>query len=271
MGQALSTADLGRPIRVVFFGGAFLEPEAIDFLDRIDRHPEIALVGGFCESRGFGVGHRVADVVRRRRLLSPFVLGMAMGQAARRVLRRPRQARARRRRTRELLARLAAVPNIHAPDVIASVRALAPDLGVVYGAPLLRPALFDVPAFGTLGIHHGRLPEYRGRKTTFWAMLNGEGTAGVTIQRINAGVDTGEIVAAGEVPIGGRRYGAVHAELQALGVGLYVDAVVAVKRGEARCKAQPAARFPIYRQPRVADILRLWWRQRAPQRQGRSK
>ena len=77
----------------------------------------------------------------------------------------------------------------------------------VCGAPILKPELFEIPAFGTLGIHHGRLPEYRGKKTTFWAIYNGDSTAGVTIQRINAGLDTGEIVCTGEVPTAGKTTG----------------------------------------------------------------
>jgi hypothetical protein len=51
---------------------------------------------------------------------------------------------------------------------------LAPDLGLIYGSPILKPELFEIPRCGTLGIHHGKVPAYRGNKTTFWAMYNGE-------------------------------------------------------------------------------------------------
>jgi hypothetical protein len=102
------------------------------------------------------------------------------------------------RRLGRAMRKVQTVPDIHAPDVLARVRALAPDIGVIYGAPVLRPELFEIPRLGTLGIHHGRVPDYRGKKTTFWEIYNGERVAGVTIQRVNKGIDTGEIVGAGK-------------------------------------------------------------------------
>jgi folate-dependent phosphoribosylglycinamide formyltransferase PurN len=261
MAAPLPARDLGRPIRVIFFGGAFLEPAAQEFVARLDEHPEIEFLGGICQSPGFGLRHRVNNVVLRRKLLAPAVLGIYAAQAVLRVLRRPRAALALRDRARRGMARLMPVPRIHAPEVLEHVRALAPDLGLIYGSPILKPELFEIPTFGTLGIHHGALPHYRGKKTSFWAMLNGEPAVGVTIQRIDSGVDTGEIIATGEVPTAGKRYGRVDAELQALGVQLYVATVLAVKRGEARGRPQRRSAAPLYRQPRARDILRLWKRQ----------
>jgi folate-dependent phosphoribosylglycinamide formyltransferase PurN len=258
-GDVLPTQDLGRPIRVVLFGGAFLEPAALEWLALLDEHPEVEFLGGFCESPGLTLRHAAADVVRRRRWLAPAVLALYAAEGARRFARTPRACLALRRRVRPALSRVAAVSSIHAPDVLERIRALAPDLGLVYGSPVLRPELFEIPAYGTIGIHHGRLPEYRGKKLTVWAMLNGDTSTGVTIQRIGRGIDTGAIVRTGEVPIRGRRYGAVEADVQALGVRLYLDAVLDVKRGEARCRPQPPGTFPLYRQPRARDILQVWW------------
>lgn len=261
MAAPLPARDLGRPIRVIFFGGAFLETAAHEFLARLDEHAEIEFVGGVCQSPGFGLRHRVSNIVRRRKLLAPVVLGTYGAQAALRILQRPRAALALRRRSRPAMARVRTVPRIHAPAVLEHVRALAPDLGLVYGSPILKPELFDIPTFGTLGIHHGALPHYRGKKTSFWAMVNGEPGAGVSIQRIDPGVDTGEIVSAGEVVTAGKRYGRVDAEVQALGVDLYVATVLAVKRGQARGRPQGRSTAPLYTQPRARDILRLWKRQ----------
>jgi hypothetical protein len=258
--------DLGRPIRVVFFGGAFLEPAAVQFLVLLDSHQDVVLAGGFCQSRGFGLRHRIADVLRRRKLPGVGVLGLYAARATLRFLMCPRMVWQLRQRARRALSHVVTVPDIHAPIVLEQVRALAPDLGLVYGSPRLEPQLFEIPAMGTLGIHHGKLPEYRGKKTAFWALLNGEATAGVTIQRINAGLDTGDIVCAAEVPIGGRRYGRVDAAVQELGVQLYVSAILAVKRGQAVCRPQTRGRGPLYRQPGARDVLRLWWRQLGFQR-----
>jgi folate-dependent phosphoribosylglycinamide formyltransferase PurN len=261
----LPTCDLGRPIRVVLFGGAFFESAALEFIARLDEHPEVECLGGFCQSTGFGLRHLIADIVRRRKLLAPAVLGIYSAQAALRFTRQPAVAVRRRRRVRDALTRMVAVPDIHAPAILQRVRTLAPDIGLVYGSPILRPELFEIPTLGTLGIHHGKLPAYRGKKLTFWAMLNGEATTGVTIQRINRGIDTGEVVCAGEVPVGGRRYGRVEADVQQLGVDLYMSAVLAVKRGKASPVPQPdGPPSPLYRQPTAGDVIRLWSRQAVP-------
>jgi methionyl-tRNA formyltransferase len=251
---------LGRPIRVVLFGGAFFEPMALRFVAMLEEHRDIELVGGFSQSRGFGVRHRVADIVSRRKALAPAVLAAYAARSAVGFFRHPRAELSLRRKVRGALRRIRTVPDIHATGVLNEVRRLSADLGLIYGAPKLKPELFDIPRFGTLGIHHGKLPHYRGKKTTFWAMFNGDATAGVAIQRINAGLDTGEVVSAGEVSIGQKRYGRVDAELQELGLTLFVNAILSVKRGDARPRPQPLGSSRLYRQPRLLDILRLWWR-----------
>ena len=257
----LTSGDLGRPIRVVVFGGAFFEPAALEFLALLDEHPEVELAGGFSQSRGFGRLARMADVIERRRLMAPAVLCLGAARAALRFAKGPRAEMALRRRIRRALSRVVAVPDIHASAVLNQIRSLRVDLGLVYGAPILKPELFEIPAFGTLGVHHGRLPEYRGKKTTFWAVYNGDSTAGVTIQRINAGLDTGDIVCTSEVPTEGKNYRRVAADVQRLGLNLYMAAVVGVKRGEAMYSPQPIRETRMYRQPAARDFIRLWCRQ----------
>ncbi|MHC4476803.1 MAG: formyltransferase family protein [Planctomycetota bacterium] len=160
------------------------------------------------------------------------------------------------------------LPEIHAERVLAEVRAMKPDLGLVYGSPVLKPSLFEIPTFGTLGIHHGKVPEYRGKKTTFWAMFNGEETAGVTIQKIASGIDTGQVVEQGETPIGHRALSRVWNELEAVGLDLYIQAILKVKQGSAKYEPQVGKKGPLYKDPKIRDILSLWrkqWRKRISQ------
>jgi methionyl-tRNA formyltransferase len=153
------------------------------------------------------------------------------------------------------------IPNIHAPQVLEHVKSLAPDLGLIYGSPILKPELFEIPKLGTLGIHHGKVPEYRGNKTTFWMMYNGEQFAGVTIQKVNKGLDTGTIVKTGEVKAYRRAYRTVFHELEALGVGLYIQAILDVKHGVAEFKPQTGVKGKLYRNPKLGDFIRFWGRQ----------
>jgi methionyl-tRNA formyltransferase len=157
-----------------------------------------------------------------------------------------------------LRERIRIVPNIHAAEVLALVRALQPDLGLIYGSPILKPDLFEIPRCGTLGIHHGKVPEYRGKKTTFWAMYNGEPTAGVTIQKVNAGLDTGQIVKQGEVTIGRRSLGRVWDELETLGLDLYLEAILDLKHGRMTLQQQTGQKGPLYRDPKPRDLLAFW-------------
>ncbi|MGH7544432.1 MAG: formyltransferase family protein [Gemmatimonadota bacterium] len=253
--------DLGRPIRVVLIRGRFQPPAAQRFYVLLDEHPEIELVGSLCQSSGECLEERLRDAWRRRGVLAAPILTSQAACAAVRFVLHPGQELGLRRRMASIDSRTALVTNIHAPEVVERVRRLEPDLAVIYGGPILKPELFGIPRFGTLSIHHGRLPEYRGRKTTFWEMEEGRPTAGVAIQRIGAGLDTGDIMAEGEVPIGAKSYPRVWREVQDLGVRLYLDAILQIKRGTDSYRPQRGTPGRLYRDPAWLPILRLGWRQ----------
>jgi folate-dependent phosphoribosylglycinamide formyltransferase PurN len=253
--------DLGRPIRVVLIRGRFQPPAAQRFYVLLDGHPEIDLAGCLCQSTGEGLGGRLRDAWRRRGVLAAPILASQAARAAARFVLHPDRDLWLRRRMASIDRRTALVTNIHASEVVERVERLEPDLAVIYGGPILRPELFEIPRFGTLSIHHGRLPDYRGRKTTFWEMEEGRPTAGVAIQRIGAGLDTGDIVTEGEVPIGTKSYPRVWREVQDLGVTLYLDAILQIKRGTGSFRPQRGTPGRLYRDPSWLPILRLGWRQ----------
>lgn len=253
---------LERPIRVVLFsGGPSLESGVQQFIYRLVAQPQIEFVAAFCQAEAQGWPAITLDLWRRRRLLALPLLFIQFGSSLSRVVRRSGHDREINRTLTQLAERIHFVPDIHAGPVLAQVRALAPDLGLIYGSPILKPELFEIPARGTLGIHHGKVPEYRGKKTTFWAMYNGEKSAGVTIQKVNAGLDTGQIVKAGEVPTTGRSLAAVWTELEQLGLDLYIQAIIEVKSGVAQYRLQVGKKGKLYRDPKPGDILTFWARQ----------
>jgi methionyl-tRNA formyltransferase len=250
------------PTRVVVFaGGPVLEQGPKRFICHLEAHPEIAFLGAFCQSEAQTFWAVARDLWRRRRLLAlPLLLVRAtrgMGQ----YLSQPRAEMEQKRTIDRLSDRIHYAPDIHAEEVLEAVCALKPDLGLIYGSPILKPELFEIPALGTLGIHHGKVPEYRGKKTTFWAMYNGEETAGVTIQKVNAGLDTGQIVKEGAVPIGNRSQRAVWNELEPLGFALYLEAILEVKAGTAEYRPQAGKKGKLYRDPKLSDMFTLWRKQ----------
>lgn len=244
------------PIRVVLFYGPFLR-SAREFAVRLEAHPDIDLAALYCAAPGETRRHQLADLRRRRGWLGLALFAFEVGRDALRRLAGGRREREHRRRWAELVGQVRYVADMHDPKVIAEVRELEPDLGLGYGGPILRPELFRIPEHGTLGIHHGRLPEFRGKKTTFWEIWEGEPTAGVTIQRIDEGIDTGEIVAQGAVKVGSRGYESVWQAVQRLGVDLYVDAVLAVRDGRATFRRPERRGGPLRSDPTPLELLRL--------------
>jgi folate-dependent phosphoribosylglycinamide formyltransferase PurN len=255
-------AILDRPIRVVMFGsGPELNPDAKEFLYRLEEHRAIDFLAAICQAKSQSTWAVFPDLWKRRGLLAlPLFVAWVTGKAAR-FLMHPRRETALRKKLETISDRIRFVPNIHAPEVLEQVCALEPDLGLIYGSPILKPELFEIPKLGTLGIHHGKVPEYRGNKTTFWAMYNGEPVVGVTIQKVNKGLDTGSIVKTGEVKAYRRSYLRVFHELEALGIELYIQAILEVKHGIAEYRPQTGVKGKLYRNPKPGDFLKLWGRQ----------
>ena len=87
---------------------------------------------------------------------------------------------------------------INAEATTALVASYAPHLLVVFGAPLLARTIHALPARGSLNVHLGIAPHYRGEHTLFWPLVRGDtDRIGVTIHRIDDGIDSGQILAQG--------------------------------------------------------------------------
>jgi methionyl-tRNA formyltransferase len=81
--------------------------------------------------------------------------------------------------------------------------ALHPDAIIVVGYGRIIPQwMIDLPPFGNLNLHASLLPRYRGAAPIQWAIASGEKVTGVTTMRIDAGLDTGDILQQKEVLIG---------------------------------------------------------------------
>ncbi|WP_461210811.1 methionyl-tRNA formyltransferase [Desulfocurvus sp. DL9XJH121] len=93
--------------------------------------------------------------------------------------------------------------NFKSDEAVAELAALAPDLLVVAAYGLILPQrVLDVPRLGALNVHGSLLPKYRGAAPIQRAILNGETSTGITIMRMDAGMDTGDILHARSMTIG---------------------------------------------------------------------
>jgi len=80
--------------------------------------------------------------------------------------------------------------------------AIGPDAIIVVGYGRIIPQwMIDLPRFGNLNLHASLLPKYRGAAPIQWAIANGESVTGVTTMRIDAGLDTGDILMQREISI----------------------------------------------------------------------
>lgn len=102
--------------------------------------------------------------------------------------------------------------------------ALHADIAVVaaYGLILPQPIL-DAPERGCVNVHASLLPRWRGAAPIHRAILAGDDVTGVTIMQMEAGLDTGPMLARAELPIGRRNAGELTDDLARLGASLMAD------------------------------------------------
>ena len=87
-------------------------------------------------------------------------------------------------------------PTLKAPEVVAELAELRPDVIVVAAfGQILRPALLELPPYGCINVHASLLPRWRGAAPVQAALLAGDQVTGSTIMRMDAGMDTGPILA----------------------------------------------------------------------------
>jgi methionyl-tRNA formyltransferase len=92
---------------------------------------------------------------------------------------------------------------IRRPEVVAQLAELAAEVMVVVGYGQIIPqSIIDLPRYGILNVHGSLLPKYRGAAPIQWAIANGETITGVTTMRIDAGLDTGDMLLRAETAIG---------------------------------------------------------------------
>jgi methionyl-tRNA formyltransferase len=128
-----------------------------------------------------------------------------------------------------------------AEEFIHQMRELQPDLQVVaaYGQ-ILPQSLLDVPRLGSLNVHTSILPKHRGASPIQSAILAGDVETGVTIMKMDAGLDTGPILAIRKTPIAeSDNAQTLHDRLAEMGAALLIETIPAYAEGKISPQAQP--------------------------------
>ncbi|HML11431.1 MAG TPA: methionyl-tRNA formyltransferase, partial [Stellaceae bacterium] len=152
------------------------------------------------------------------------------------------------------------------PDVQAEFAALEADAAVVAAYGLILPtAVLEAPRLGCLNVHASLLPRWRGAAPVQRAILAGDRETGVTIMKMDRGLDTGAILLRQAEPIGPTTTGgALTDRLAALGGELIVSALDRLAAGELRAEPQPTEGVT-YAKKLSRDEARLDWRAPAAQ------
>ncbi len=132
----------------------------------------------------------------------------------------------------------------HAPEFLASLRALDPEVLVVasYGV-ILKPALLELAPHGALNVHGSLLPRWRGASPIQAAVLAGDAVTGVSIQRIVLALDEGDVLLSKERAIGPNdTSGELFDALAVLGGDALVEALDLLESGRAVFTPQDGSR-----------------------------
>lgn len=128
------------------------------------------------------------------------------------------------------------------PEFISQVRELQPDLITVaaYGQ-ILPKELLEIPRFGCINVHTSLLPKYRGAGPIQWAILNNEPETGVTIMKMDEGLDTGDILSQERTPITAQDTAqTLHDRLARMGADLLVRTIPDYVSGRIKPVPQPS-------------------------------
>jgi methionyl-tRNA formyltransferase len=208
--------------RTVFVGsGAFGRPS----LERLRDHPDIELVG---------VVTAPPKAAGRRQHVRPTLIADAAAKLG--------------------IERVLTPPRLRSSDAVDEVLALEPDLLVLADYGQIVPVeLLELP-HGTLNVHPSLLPRHRGATPVPAAILAGDRETGVTLLRMDAGVDTGPIIAQEAVGLKGDETAPdLEARLAGLGANLLGDTLGPWLRGEIAPRPQPAEGVSITRPLRRED------------------
>lgn len=124
------------------------------------------------------------------------------------------------------------------------VQAVSPDVVVVaaYGR-LIKPELLEVPSRGFVNVHYSLLPRWRGASPVVRAILAGDQETGVSLIRMDSGLDTGPVIATEVVPIGPvDDTGSLTDKIAAVGGSLLISALPRYLAGEMSAMPQDEAR-----------------------------
>ena len=130
-------------------------------------------------------------------------------------------------------ARSAGIPKVKEAEFVQQLKAWQPDFIVVAAfGQFLTQEILDIPTYGCINVHASLLPKYRGAAPIQYAIIKGEKESGVTIMRMEKGMDTGAMYSRVVVPIDAEmNFARLHDELMEKGAELLTDTLPRIAEG----------------------------------------
>ena len=145
-------------------------------------------------------------------------------------------------------------------EFVAQLQELEPDLGVVVGyGHILRPALLALPPQGLINVHASLLPEFRGAAPIEHAILSGKTETGVSIMKLDAGMDTGPVCLRVPTPVApDENAGELTTRLAELGALALIEALSLIASGAAEFEPQDDS-IATYAPKLTPEMARIRW------------
>lgn len=130
---------------------------------------------------------------------------------------------------------------VRSMEAIDTIRQMKPDVIVVVAFGQIIPKeILELPPLGCINVHASLLPAYRGAAPIQWAVINGEPKSGVTIMKMDEGLDTGDMLAKTEIPLEmDETGGSLFDKLSESGAKLLVDTLPLLAEGKITPEPQP--------------------------------
>jgi methionyl-tRNA formyltransferase len=127
------------------------------------------------------------------------------------------------------------------PEAMAQIQNWRPEAIVVAAfGQILRPDVLNLPRFGCINVHASLLPRWRGAAPIQAALLNGDAETGITIMKMDPGIDTGPVINQRSIPVQpDDTAGTLSERLAQLGADLLADTLPAYIDGRLTARPQP--------------------------------
>jgi methionyl-tRNA formyltransferase len=144
---------------------------------------------------------------------------------------------------------------IRDPDTVAKLRELQPDIGISASfAYLLKPEMIQMFAHGCINLHAALLPYNGGWHTNVWPIIEGT-PAGATVHYIDAGVDSGDIIAQRQSPVEPTDTGgSLHEKITRDLIELFKETWPSIRKGENSRTPQDRSKATSHRKSEIADV-----------------